>query len=446
MALPIVAIVGRPNVGKSTLFNRIIKKRQAIVDDLPGVTRDRHYALTDWAGQSFVLVDTGGYLPQSSDEMEMAIREQVEIAIDEADLILHLVDRATGITDLDTDIAEKLKRSNKTVMLLVNKVDNENMETDIYQFYNLGMGDPVAISALQGRTIGDMLDRLNLQLKSVTTPKVEDGIKLAIVGRENVGKSSFVNTLIGQTRAIVTTAPGTTRDPIDSPLKYKQKKYLLIDTAGLKRKAKVKENVLFYSQLRTLRSIQRADVVIYFMDATTGPTRQDLRMLHEAVQQRKGMVIAVNKWDLVPKDEHTLFEWEQALKQRLGTFSFIPIVFTSVLEKKRLLKLLDVATHVYQEMHKYLKTSELNNLVLPILNQTTPPAVQGQEVKINYVTQVKSNPPVIAFFCNFPELIGASYKRFLEKKLREIWGFEGVPLTIVFKAKRKRAHVVKKSG
>ncbi len=438
MSLPVVTIIGRPNVGKSTLFNRIIRKREAIVDDKPGVTRDRLYAQTEWSGQPFILVDTGGYLPKTTGEIERAIREQVEIAIAETDFILYVVDRSTGITDWDYEIAEKLKKAAKPVLLLVNKVDNEVMEGEIYQFYNLGLGDPVGISALQGRGIGDMLDQLIRHLREVPTlPAPEEAIKLAVVGKENVGKSSFVNTLLGQPRSIVTPIPGTTRDPIDSPLNYRRRKYLLIDTAGLKRRARVKENILFYSQLRALRSIQRADVVLYFMDASEGPTRQDMRIIQEAVRQRKGVVIAVNKWDLIPKNEKTLAEWETALKEKLGSFGFIPIVFTSVLEKKRLYKLMDVATQVYEELNKYISTSDLNEELLPIIKEINPPAIQGKEIKINYITQVKRNPPVIAFFSNFPDLIGESYKRFLERKIRERWGFVGVPLTLVFKSKRK---------
>jgi len=438
MSLPVVTIVGRPNVGKSTLFNRIIHKREAIVDNEPGVTRDRLYASADWIGQHFMLVDTGGYMPQAANEMEMAIREQVDIAIAETDVILFVVDSATGITDWDSQIAEKLQRSEKPVILIVNKIDNEAMEAEMYQFYGLGLDKPYGISALQGRSIGDMLDVLAAHLRKVPQPAVQkDAIKLAVVGRENVGKSSFVNMLLGQNRSIVTSIPGTTRDPIDSELNYQQNKLLLIDTAGLKRKAKVKENVLFYSQLRTARSIQRADVVLYFMDATEGPARQDMRVIHDAVQSRKGILIAVNKWDLVPKDHKTLNEWENAIRERLGSFGFIPIVFVSVLEKKRLYKLLDSAIAIYEELNKYIATSDLNDALLPLIQQTTPPAIQGKEIKIKYITQVKKAPPVIAFFANFPELIGESYKRFLERKIREQWGFAGVPLTIVFKSKQK---------
>ncbi|MBN2366496.1 MAG: ribosome biogenesis GTPase Der [Calditrichaeota bacterium] len=439
MSVPVVTIIGRPNVGKSTLFNRIIKKREAIVDDQPGATRDRLYAETDWQGQSFMLVDTGGYMPQVLDEMEKAIREQVEIAIEEADVILYVTDQSTGVTDWDQDIASKLKKAEKKVILIVNKVDNQMMEAEIYQFFNLGLGEPLGVSALHGRAIGDMLDELVQKVRKVPEiPQAEDGIKLAVVGRENVGKSSFVNTLIGKARSIVTTIPGTTRDPIDSELNYQKRKYLLIDTAGLKRKTRVKENILFYSHLRTLRSIQRADVVLYFLDATDGPTRQDLRIVQEAAVQKKGLVVAVNKWDLIPKDEKTMNIWEKALREKLGIYSYIPIVFTSVLEKKRLYKLLDVATEVYQELQKVIPTHELNESLLPIMQTTSPPSVQGKEIKIKYITQVKSSPPVFAFFCNFPKLVMESYRRFLERKIRELWGFHGVPVTVVFKSKGKK--------
>lgn len=438
MNLPVVAIIGRPNVGKSTLFNRIIKKRAAIVDDQPGSTRDRLYAETDWQGQSFLMVDTGGYLPQASQEMDRAIREQIEIAIEESDLILYVVEWATGITDWDADISDKLKKAQKPVLLIVNKVDNELMESEEYSFYNLGLGDPIGISALQGRKIGDMLDILVQNLKKVSlSTAADDAVKLAIIGRENVGKSSFVNTLLGQTRSIVTNIPGTTRDPIDSELNYKRRKYLLIDTAGLKRKTKVKENVLFYSHLRTLRSLQRADVVIYFLDASDGPTRQDMRMIQEAVRQKKGMVLAMNKWDLVLKDEKTMKEWEDALKEKLGIFNFIPVVFTSVLEKQRLYRLLDEATDVYKELSRYISTHDLNDVLLPVIKETSPPSAQGKEIKINFVTQVRSNPPVVCFFSNFPRLIAENYRRFLERKIRQNWNFRGVPVTVVFKAKHK---------
>lgn len=438
MKQPLVAIVGRPNVGKSTLFNRILKKREAIVHDQPGVTRDRHYAASDWAGKAFMLIDTGGYLPQSRDLIDQAVREQVDIAIEEADIILFMVDQTTGITDIDQQLAEKLQRTEKPVLLIVNKVDDQKHETEGYQFYNLGLGDPLFVSAALGRGSGDMLDRLVALIDSAAPGEETDdsAIKLAVVGKENVGKSSFVNTLVGRERVIVTPIPGTTRDPIDTPLNYQKRRYLLIDTAGLKRRAKVQENVLFYTQLRTMRSIQRADVVLYFMDAVEGMTRQDMRVIAEAVQARKGVVAVMNKWDLVEKDHTTLPALEKDLEEKLGTYRFIPLVFTSVLEKIRLYKLLDVATKVYDEYHKTIRTSELNKVLLPIIQENSPPAVRGKEIKINYITQLKTAAPAFGFFGNHPELIPVNYRRFLERQIRRHWGFEGVPVALVFKSKR----------
>lgn len=437
MKEPIVTIVGRPNVGKSTFFNRIIKKREAIVHDHPGVTRDRHYALTDWCGKSFMLVDTGGYMPQSEELFDTAVREQVEIAVEETDVILFVVDQSTGITDIDQQIAEKLQRTDIPVIVIVNKVDNEKRESAAFEFYNLGLGDPIPVSATLGRGIGDMLDILIANFEVPVTDIEDNAIKLAVIGKENVGKSSFVNTLLGKDRVIVTPVPGTTRDPIDSPLKYRQKDYLLIDTAGLKRKAKVQENVLFYSQLRTMRSIQRADVVLYFLDATEGVTRQDMRIISEAITVRRPVVIAVNKWDLIEKDHHTLHAWEKEIRDKLGEHKFIPIIFTSVLEKQRLYKLLDLATFVHDEFHKRIRTSDLNKVLLPIIQQNSPPAVRGKEIKINYVTQLKTAAPVFGFFGNQPKLIPINYRRFLERQIRSFWEFKGVPISVVFKSKHK---------
>jgi GTP-binding protein len=361
----------------------------------------------------------------------------VEIAIEEADIILFMVDQTTGITDIDQDIAGKLQRTAKPVLLIVNKVDDERHESEAYQFYSLGLDEPSFVSATLGRGIGDTLDRLVSHFDEVPPAPEDHYIKLAVIGKENVGKSSFVNTLLGKERIIVTPIPGTTRDPIDSPLKYQKRDYLLIDTAGLKRRAKVQENILFYSQLRTMRSIQQADVVLYFIDAMEGLTRQDMRVIGEAVRARKGVVAVVNKWDLVEKDHTTLHQWEKELKDNFGENQFIPIVFTSVLEKKRLYKLLDVATEVYEEYHKKIRTSDLNKVLLPIIQQNSPPAVRGKEVKINYITQLKTAAPVFGFFGNHPELIPANYRRFLEKQIRTHWDFKGVPIALVFKSKRK---------
>ncbi len=438
MKQPIVTIVGRPNVGKSTFFNRILKKRDAIVDNQPGVTRDRHYATSDWNGKNFMLVDTGGYMPASDELFDVAVREQVEIAIDESDIILFMVDLTTGITDIDEQIADKLQRANRPVLLLVNKVDTDARESEGYAFYRLGLGDPLMVSATQGRGIGDMLDILVANFDNTQAePLEDDAIKLAIIGKENVGKSSFVNTLVGKDRVIVTPVPGTTRDPIDTLLKYQKRNYLLIDTAGLKRRAQVQENVLFYSQLRTMRSLQRADVVICFIDASKGITRQDMHVVSDAAQAKKAALIAVNKWDLVEKDHKTMREWELDLQEKLGENQYIPIIFTSVLQKQRLFKLLDLATVIHGEYHKKISTSDLNKVLLPIIKENSPPAVRGKEIKINYITQLKTAAPVFGFFGNHPEMIPINYRRFLERQIRSSWGFKGVPVTIVFKSKRK---------
>jgi GTP-binding protein len=439
MKTPIVTIVGRPNVGKSTFFNRLLKRRDAIVDDQPGVTRDRHYAESDWNGKTFMLVDTGGYMPDSKDQIDIAVREQVDIAIEESDVILFIVDVITGITDIDMQLADKLKRTDKPVILVVNKADTDARALEAYEFYQLGLGEPAIISCMQGRGVGDLLDRL---VDSFETPikydkESPDEIKVAVIGRENAGKSSFVNTLLGTQRTIVTPIPGTTRDPIDSPLKYQKRNYLLIDTAGLKRRAKVKENVLFYSQLRTMRSMQRAQVVIYFIDASEYMTRQDMRVIAEAARSKKGIVIAINKWDLIEKDDKTMLAWQRDLTEKLGEFSYIPIVFTSVLQKQRLYKLMDTVTEVYDELQKKIPTSELNKVLLPIIHENSPPAVKGKEIKINYITQLKTAAPVFGFFGNHPDLIPDNYRRFLERQIREHWQFRGVPITLAFKSKRK---------
>lgn len=436
MKMPVIAIVGRPNVGKSTFFNRLIKKREAIVDDVAGVTRDRHYGEVEWNGRTFQLIDTGGYLPQAENKMDIAIKEQVEIAIEEADALVFMVDVRTGITSIDYQIAEKLKRTAKPVFLVANKADNQNISFNAYEFVSLGLGEIYPISSIQGLGIGDFLDAL---VKSINPPQrmemKDDYIKIAIIGRENVGKSSFVNTLLGEERVVVTDVPGTTRDSIDTFFKYNKRTYLLIDTAGLKRKTRIKENLLFYSQIRTMRSIQKADVVLYMVDVFEGLVRQDLRVIHDVVEAGKGLVIAFNKWDLIEKDDKTYFKLKKLAEDRLKQLTFVPLEFISVLERKRMLKLLDLITEVYEEKQKRVKTSELNQYFQPIIENTPPPAVNGKEIKINYITQVHQDPPIIAFFSNFPKLIPENYKRFLENRLREKFGFKGVPLKIIFKEK-----------
>ncbi len=438
MGAPIVAIVGRPNVGKSTLFNRLIGKRKAIVADQPGVTRDRNYESLEWNGQQIGFVDTGGYLPQTQAEIDEAVREQVEIAVDEADLVLLVVDVTTGITDIDEQLARILLQSRKQALLVVNKVDSPEREYEVGQFFNLGLGQPIPVSAVTGRASGDLLDEIAKRVKPLQIDdKYADAIKLAIIGRENVGKSSFVNTLLSQPRAIVTDIPGTTRDPVDSLLNYQKRKYLLIDTAGLKKRKRIKENILFYSNLRTYRSLQRADVVLYMADVNEGLSRHDITLLNEAAKEQKGIVLVLNKWDLIPKDHTTMGHYAKDITERLGTLRYIPQIYVSVLEKQRLYKVLDLATQVYFERQKRISTSDLNNFFMPLIQTTMPPATKGKEIKINYVTQARSNPPLFVFFCNHPDLIVDGYKRFLENRLREQFGFEGVPLKLVFRKKGK---------
>jgi GTP-binding protein len=437
MGRNIVAIVGRPNVGKSTLFNRIIGERDAIVDPQSGVTRDRHYGEAQWNGKKFTVIDTGGYVPESKDVFEAAIREQVWIAIEEADVIVFVVDGITGVTPLDVEIAKILRQTNKKVVLAVNKIDNEKSEIYTAQFYELGVGEPFPISALHGRKIGDFLDEVVKDLPNVDGEEKneEDQIKVAIVGQPNVGKSSFVNAVLGENRTIVTDIPGTTRDSIDTQFEYNGNKFLLIDTAGLRKRSKIKESIEFYSAIRALKALQRCDVAVVMLDATCGLERQDLRIIGEAAELKKGIVIAVNKWDLVEKDANTALEYEHALKSRLKVFDYVPVVFISAKTKQRIFKVLDLAKVVHDERAKRIKTSELNKVLFPIVKETPPPAVSGKEIKIKYVTQVKSSPPVFAFFANFPDDIPEHYKRFLENKIRENFGFIGVPLTIIFKRK-----------
>ncbi|MEN3038415.1 MAG: ribosome biogenesis GTPase Der [Candidatus Kryptonium sp.] len=436
MGKNIVAIIGRPNVGKSTLLNRIIGERDAIVDPKSGVTRDRHYGTAEWNGKKFTVIDTGGYVPDSDDIFESAIREQAQIAIDEADVIIFLVDALSGVTPIDIEIAKILRQTRKKVILAVNKIDNEKLEILSSQFYELGLGDPFPISAMHGRKVGDFLDEVVKDfVESNEQEENKNQIKIAVVGQPNVGKSSFVNAVIGENRIIVTDIPGTTRDSIDTAFKYNDSEFILIDTAGLRKKSKIKESIEFYSAIRALKAIERCDVAVVMLDATCGLERQDLRIIGEAAELKKGIIIAVNKWDLVEKNSNTALEYEHALRERLKVFDYVPIIFISAKTKQRIFKVLDLAKIVYDERNKRIKTSELNKVLFPIVKETPPPAVSGKEIKIKYVTQVKTSPPVFAFFANFPDDIPEHYKRFLERKIRQHFGFIGVPLTIVFKKK-----------
>ena len=432
----ILAIVGRPNVGKSTLFNRILGARDAIVHDDPGVTRDRHYGTADWNGKTFTVIDTGGYVPRSDDLFERAIREQAKIAIDEASAIVFLVDGLAGVTPIDEEIASILRKAKKKIYLVVNKIDNEKRESDTSQFFKLGLGDPISMSALGGRKIGDFLDTVTETfLSDEGDQETDKRLKLAIIGKPNVGKSSLVNALLGKERNIVTEIPGTTRDAIDSILKYQKEEILLIDTAGLRRKSRIKESVEFYSTLRSLKSIDRCDIAVLVVDVEAGVDRQDLRILESIIERHRGIVIAANKWDIVEKDDRTAKVYEQALRKLLRIYDYVPIIFISALKKQRVFKLIDLVRNVDKEQRKRISTNKLNSLLLEEIQMKPPSSSTGKEIKINYITQVKTAPPAFAFFSNEPKLIEERYKRFLEGRLREHFGFDGVPISLYFRKK-----------
>ncbi len=433
---PIVAILGRPNVGKSTLFNRIVRKREAIVDDEAGVTRDRKYLPGEWAGVSFELVDTGGYVPNSEDIFERAIREQVDHAINEAEVIVFLVDVTTGITDLDMSIAHILQKSGKKVILAVNKVDNEERESEVGEFFALGLGEPYPISAISGRRTGDLLDAIvSLLPKKKILDEPASGIRLAVLGKPNVGKSSYVNALLGQEKQIVTPIPGTTRDAIDSKFRYKEKDIILIDTAGLRKRSRVKESIEYFSMVRTLNALHRCDVAIVLVDATQVVTDQDIRILQAAVKEGRGIVIGVNKWDAIEKDAQTAQRYEKDIQEAIKTLSYIPILFISALTKQRVFRLLDVALAVYDECRRQIPTAELNRLLQSAIAKNHPPAYGRKWVKINYMTQTKVAPPVFTFFTNEPRGIRQNYRNYLENQIRQQYGFMGVPIRLQFRKK-----------
>ncbi|MFQ5650867.1 MAG: ribosome biogenesis GTPase Der [bacterium] len=437
MSLPIVTLVGRPNVGKSTLFNRIIGQRASIVHDRPGVTRDRKYRQTEWAGRHFIVVDTGGYLPDSDDQIEQAIFEQLIGAMEESDLIILLVDAKTGLTALDEEIARTLKKSGRNVLLAINKADNEKREMESAEFFRLGLGEPVSISAISGRKVGDFLDTVISRFpeQNVAPESTSPYISLAVIGRPNVGKSSFVNAILGEERQIVTETPGTTRDANDTVFKYYGQEFLIIDTAGLRRKSKVKESIEFYSTVRSLQSIQRCDIAILIIEAASGLESQDMRILHEAIGFKKGVIIAANKWDLIEKDSSTAKQYEEKIRDSLKKLTYVPILFVSALNKQRIFKVIEMSKTVDAERKKTVKTPELNNFLARVIRKYPPPSMDRREVKINYCTQVKTSPPVLAFFCNAPKSIRPNYRAYLENQLRKEYGFLGVPLTLIFKKK-----------
>jgi len=431
-----VAIIGRPNVGKSTLFNRIIGERDAIVHDEPGVTRDRHYASAEWVGKKFTLIDTGGFVPASNNIFERAIREQAQIAIDESSVIIFMVDALSGITPLDSEIASILRKSEKKIFLVVNKVDSHSKEIHVSQFYKLGLGDPIPVSALLGRGIGDFLDLITDSfVQNLQEDEIDARLKISVLGKPNVGKSSFVNALLGKPRNIVTEIPGTTRDSIDSVLRYLNEEIILIDTAGLRRRSRIKENIEFYSAIRALKSVERCDIAVVMADANSGVDKQDLRILETAIERKCGIIFAVNKWDLIEKNSNTAAEFEKAIKNFLRIHDYIPIIFISALTKQRVFKVLDLAREVFSEKIKRVETGKLNKLILREIENKPPSSKSGKEIKIKYLTQVKSNPPAFTFFSNAPSLIEEPYRRFLEGRIRRHFGFNGVPLTLYFRKK-----------
>lgn len=433
----IVAIVGRPNVGKSTLFNRLIEERRAIVDDMSGVTRDRNYGKVEWCGETFGVIDTGGYVPASDDVFEKAIREQVHIAMEEADLLLFVVDSSVGITPLDEAFASIVRKNPQKVVLVANKVDDAKHHENIFEFYELGLGDPYALSAVNGSGSGDLLDEVVKQLpKEEEEEDDTEGIpKFAVVGRPNVGKSSFVNALIGKDINIVTPIAGTTRDSVDTRFKAFDQDLILIDTAGLRKRAQVKENIEFYSTLRTAKAIEECHVAILILDATHGLESQDMAIVSMVQKARKGLMIFINKWDLFEKETNTARDFEKKVREKLQPFDDVPIIFGSATGKQRLLKVLETATKVYDNMHRKISTSELNETMLAAVARHHPPSYRGKLIRIKYVTQIPASTPTFLFFANHPNHVQESYKRYLENQLRKAFDFTGVPLNVFFRQK-----------
>ncbi len=431
----IVAIVGRPNVGKSTLFNRLTESRKAIVDDFSGVTRDRHYETAEWIGKKFTVIDTGGFVHGSDDIFEEAIRDQVYIAIEEASVIVFMVDVTTGITDLDDEIADILRRSSKPVYVVANKVDHAKLHHASAEFYAFGLGEIYNISSATGSGTGELLDAVVSNFPEPVEEEEESLPKVTIVGRPNVGKSSLTNALLGVDRNIVTEIAGTTRDSIRIHYNQFGHEFLLVDTAGLRRKSKVNEDIEFYSVMRTIKALEDSDVVILMLDANDGIEAQDINIFHLAEKNKKGIMIVVNKWDTIEKDNKTMKDFEARIKEKLSPFTDVPIIFTSVTEKQRIFKVVETAMEVYANKTKKIPTSKLNDVMLQIIENYPPPATKGKYIKIKYITQLPGRSPMIAFFCNLPQYIKEPYKRFVENKLREHFDFTGVPIQIFFRQK-----------
>jgi GTPase len=433
----IVAIVGRPNVGKSTLFNRLVQRRDAIVDSVSGVTRDRHYGKSDWNGKQFSVIDTGGYVIGSDDIFEEEIRKQVALAIDEADIIIFVVDVEEGITPMDAEVAKLLHKVKKPIFTVVNKVDNSMRETDALEFYNLGLGDYHTISSMNGSGTGDLLDAITAKMPEpeAINPEEEELPRFAVVGRPNAGKSSFINALIGEERNIVTDIAGTTRDAIDTKYNRFGFDFNLVDTAGIRKKSKVKDDLEFYSVMRAVRTIEYADVIILIVDATRGFEGQDQNIFWLAEKNRKGVVILINKWDLMEKETNTLRDFEANIRTQIAPFTDVPIIFISTLTKQRIFKAIETAVEVFQNRKNKIPTSKFNEAMLELVKTFPPPAIKGKYVKIKYCMQLPTPTPQFVFFCNLPQYVKEPYKRFVENKMREIYNFSGVPITIYFRQK-----------
>ena len=431
----IVAVVGRPNVGKSTFFNRLIKRREAIVDAVSGVTRDRHYGKTDWNGVSFSVIDTGGYLAGGDDSFEKEINKQVALAIDEADAIIFMVNVEEGLTGMDEAVAEMLRKCHKPILVTVNKVDSNNRRNDMHEFYALGFEHLYALSSVNGSGTGELLDDL-VALLPVKEAQEENTLpRFAVVGRPNAGKSSFINALIGEDRYIVTDIAGTTRDAIDTKYNRFGFEFNLVDTAGIRRKAKVKEDLEFYSVMRSIRAIEHSDVCILMLDATRGFESQDANIFWLAQRNRKGIVILVNKWDLVEKENNTAKEYEAVIRKEIEPFTDVPILFVSALNKQRIYKAIETAVAVYNNRTKRIPTRKLNEVMLPIIENYPPPAIKGKYIKIKFCTQLPTPMPQFAFFANLPQYVRDPYRRFIENKLRENFDFNGVPIDVYFRQK-----------
>ncbi|WP_045467927.1 ribosome biogenesis GTPase Der [Sporocytophaga myxococcoides] len=432
----IIAIVGRPNVGKSTLFNRLVGTRTAIMDDMSGVTRDRHYGYGEWIGKFFTIVDTGGYVANTDDLFEEAIKEQVDVALEEATVVLFVVDTFAGLHPLDEEFAHKLRRAKKPIFLVANKADTHERANLSGEFYALGLGDVYPISSQNGSGTGELLDEVVKHFSNDGIENPDEGVpRIAIIGRPNVGKSSFLNVLLGRQRSIVTDIAGTTRDAVDAKYTAFNKEFIITDTAGLRKKARVKEDIEFYSVLRSIRALEASDVCIVIIDAQNGLETQDLNIIGLANRNRKGIVLLVNKWDLIEKDTNTAKKFEDDIRSQLAGMDFIPIIFVSVLNKQRIHKAIETAIDVYESRSKKVTTSALNEALLPEIDRYPPPSLKGKHIKIKYITQLPTHSPTFAFFCNLPQYIKGPYAKFLENKLREHFGFEGVPVNIVFRKK-----------